>query len=287
MLITEAFAVYEARALVERTEKTKKNYCSCKNSITRVLGDVHLELIGEEQLLFWRQNLVQEGMTGTTQRGYIISFRSVLKYFTKAGKRLIDISEIELPKKDTKPRPYIRAEEVTKLIAAAKNERDKAILACTFLAGCRISEILNLNREDLRAPVDVDGLQEVFVIGKGEKHRPVYFNDVARKYLDGYLKTRDDAFHELFISGQNRRITVSRVEQIVHECTRKSGIDKHVTPHTLRHSYATDLLNNGASLYQVSKTMGHANISTTSNIYGHFDSKERRSTLIRHQTRIT
>lgn len=212
-------------------------------------------------------------MTQTTQRGYIMSFGAVLKHFRKQGFKLIDPADIGLPASDTQPRAFITAKQVSSLVTAAKNSRDKAIIACIFIGGTRISELLDLDRDSLNSPVKENGSQIVTVCGKRRKYRPIILNREARSYLSTYLESRNDNFKPLFISGQNRRITVSRVEQIVHQCTRDAQLDKHVTPHVLRHSYATDMLINGASIYQVSKSMGHESITTTSNIYGHYDTK--------------
>jgi site-specific recombinase XerD len=193
----------------------------------------------------------------------------------------------ELPSNDTPPRTFLEPFEIELLIAAATNPRDKAIIACTFLSGCRISEILNLDRTDFSKYIDNEGRQAVMVRGKNGKYRDVLFNETARMYLENYFETRHDSYRELFISGQNRRITVSRVEQIIHECSRRAGLEKRVTPHILRHSFATDLLNNEASLYEVSKSMGHANISTTANIYAHFDTMNMKKVIAKHQSRIS
>lgn len=271
---------------MQKSEKTRKNYYATRNSILRALGNIPIELIGEMQFSLWKQTMELEGKTQTTQRGYVLDFRAIIKYFRRKGLKLMEPEDIIIPSSDTPPRPYLKPEQVIKLINAAKNPRDKAISACLFTTGSRVSELLNLNRSDIDVPIDKRGLQEIYVLGKGEKYRPIFFTEDTRYYLNAYLKTRKDRFVPLFISGQNRRITVSRVEQIIHECTIDAGIDIPVTPHTLRHSFATDLLKNKAPLYEVSKTMGHTNISTTANIYGHHDTEARKNTLSAHQSSI-
>jgi integrase/recombinase XerD len=286
MTITEAFAAYESRALMTKTEKTRRNYRSIHNSIIKALDVIPLELIGDEQLTLWNQYMAEDGCTGTTRRGSLMKVRKIINYFRRYGVTTYDPSFFEMPAEDTPPRVFLSAAEVQLLINAAKNDRDKAIIACTFLSGCRISEILNLNRDALKAPIDPDGLQEITVKGKNGKYRQTVFNETARMYLENYLDTRQDNYTELFISGQNRRITVSRVEQIVHQCARDARLEKVVTPHTLRHSYATDLLNNKAPMYEVSKSLGHKNISTTTDIYGHYDTQTRKATIRAHQSQL-
>lgn len=286
MNITEAFSLYDSRVLALKKMKTRKNYRCAYRSLVNATGDIPIELVCEETITVWMHYMREQGCTGTTQRGYIISLRRILQYFRDKGMNLYDMSPVELPAIDTAPRVFLKATEVERLLKATRNPRDKAIVACTFIAGCRISELLNLDRGDVDIDIDEDGLQEVSVCGKGDKYRPVIFNETARAMLNAYLDTRTDRFKPLFISGQNRRITVSRVEQIIHRCARDAGLEKVVTPHTLRHSYATDLLINGAPLYDVSKSMGHKNITTTSNIYGHYDTAARKSAALKHQTKI-
>lgn len=271
---------------MEKAEKTRKNYRSAKNVLLRSLGNIPVELIGDEQIAIWKQRMREEGMTQTTQRGYIISFQAILKYFRKRDYKFIDPYDITLPKSDTAPRPFISPADVKALVAAARTKRDKAIIACLFITGCRVSELLNLDRNQLDTPINPNGLQEIGVIGKFKKYRPVYLNADARYYLNDYLETRRDLFKPVFLSGQNRRITVSRVEQIVHECTREAQLETHVTPHILRHSFGSDLLINDASLFEVSKLMGHKSYHTTANIYGHLDTRARQNSLVAHQSSI-
>lgn len=287
MIISEAFAVYESRVLATKTDKTRKNYRSIQKSTIKALDDIPIELLGDEQLTIWNAFMVDEGLTGTTRRGYIINFRKLLRYYRRYGVISYDPVFFELPSNDTPPRTFLEPFEIEQLISAANNLRDKAIIACTFLSGCRISEILNLNRDALESPIDAEGRQQITVQGKNGKYRDVLFNETARMCLENYLDTRIDKYKELFISGQNRRITVSRVEQIVHECSRRAGLEKRVTPHILRHSYATDLLSNEASLYEVSKSLGHANVATTANIYGHFDNNQMKKVIAKHQSKIS
>lgn len=287
MTISEAFAAYESRVLYNKTEKTRQNYHVTMKSILHALGDIPIELIGEEQLVYWDHFMTQECNSSTTKRGYIIQLRAILKYFRKKGVKVMDASDIEIPKSDTKPRDYITAEQVKKLVAVAKNPRDRAIIACYFLTGARASELLSVKKPEYeRAKIDADGIKTVMIQGKNGKYRELYFRETARSYIDAYLRTRQDFLDPLFISAQNRCIGVSRVEQIVHQATANAGIDKHVTPHIMRHSFATDLLLNKAPLYEVSKSMGHANISTTANIYGHFDTYARKRSILRHQSSL-
>lgn len=286
MTITEAFSIYDSRVLVRRAPKTRRNYRTSCQSLLNAIGNIPVELVSESNLGLWDQYMTEDGITGTTRRTYLGDIRVMMEYLKNQGMQLYDMRDFKLPDNDTEPRTWLAADEIVRLIAAAKNPRDKAILACTFLSGCRISEIIDLDRDCLGSPINADGQQEINVCGKRKKYRTVIFNKTARQYLDAYLETRADHYKPLFISGQNRRITVSRVEQITHQCARDAGLTKVVTPHVLRHSYTTDLLTNGASLYEVSKSLGHANIATTANIYGHFDTSDMKRVLSTHQSKI-
>lgn len=175
-------------------------------------------------------------------------------------------------------REYLEVPEVKRLLSVIQSPRDLAIFACMFSMGCRVSELLNLNRDQVLA-------NEVVVRGKGDKEYPVFIDTLARKTLNSYLETRKDNLRPLFVSGQHRRITVQRVEQLLHEYSDMAGIDKIVTPHVLRRSHATDLYLNGAGLRDVQGALGHARISTTE-LYVRLPDKRKRETQQLHHTQI-
>ncbi|MCX6753817.1 MAG: tyrosine-type recombinase/integrase [Candidatus Nomurabacteria bacterium] len=155
-----------------------------------------------------------------------------------------------------------------------KNSRDKAILELFFSTGLRLSELCSLNR-------DLDLSKDEFSIrGKGEKVRVVFLSESAKIAIREYLKNRKDLDEPLFIqysrngSGSNR-LTPRSIERIVKYYAIKAGISKKVTPHVIRHSFATDLLSNGADIRSVQMMLGHANIATTQ-IYTHITDKQLR-----------
>lgn len=176
------------------------------------------------------------------------------------GVSVIDYREIEVHKAKSDP-VWLTIKEVAGFLGAVDSLRDKALFSCLFSSGARISELLQLNRDSI-----VDGAASI--IGKGDKRGTIYFDPAALMILDEYLRTRSDHMRPLFISGQYRRITVSRVEQLTHMYADYASIDKNVTPHVFRHSRATDFKLNGADIYDVQKLLRHASISTTQ-IYTH------------------
>lgn len=270
MLISEAFAAYDTHQAqyLGMTEKTRKNYRTGANSLLRAVGDIPVELITQDTVIVWKMSMTHCGNQASSIASNIIKLRNVLKWLKGRGLQVVDYRDIELPKIN-KPTPtWLNHEEVKLMIEAAGNERDKAIIACLFSTGCRISELLNLNVED------VEDNDEPMVCGKGDKYRTVFIDSTARKYLDDYLATRKDRYKPLFMSGQRARITVSRVQQIVHTAAHEAGIDKRVTPHVFRHSTITDYILNGAPMPLVQQIAGHSSIKTTIDIYTHIQQSD-------------
>jgi site-specific recombinase XerD len=173
---------------------------------------------------------------------------------------------------------FLHYDEVIRLteqidIASEKGLRDRAILELLFSSGLRVSELVNLNRDHINTK-----RREFMVRGKGQKDRPVFISQAASDWVDRYLDSRQDTLAPLFISysrnvetdtsGDYRRLTARSIQRMVSKYARLAGITKHVSPHTMRHSFATDLLMNGADLRSVQSMLGHSNIATTQ-IYTH------------------
>lgn len=263
MLLREAFAqyIFEEIQLKNGAEKTRKNYTTSLNSISQALGDIPIKLLTIEHVTRWKMYMDSKGNSPATIKHQLCHVRSVLRFLKKRGYDVLDYRMIDLPKVLRSKPTYLEYGEVQRVIDATENLRDKAIISCLFSTGCRISELLNLNIEDVQT-------QEVTVLGKGSKYRRVYIDDKAWEYLQTYLETRKDRIPALFVSGQYRRITVSRVQQILHVLEADVGLEKNLTPHVMRHSYATDLVRNGADIMAVKDLMGHQTVKTTE-IYTH------------------
>jgi site-specific recombinase XerD len=173
---------------------------------------------------------------------------------------------------------FLHYDEVSRLLEQVDtNEesglRDRAILELLFSSGLRVSELVNLNRDHINTK-----RREFMVRGKGQKDRPVFISKAAAEWVEQYLAVRHDSLVPLFISysrnvtpdtsGDFRRLTARSIQRMISKYARLAGITKHVSPHTMRHSFATDLLMNGADLRSVQSMLGHSNISTTQ-IYTH------------------
>ncbi|MCK5021877.1 MAG: tyrosine-type recombinase/integrase [Candidatus Pacebacteria bacterium] len=218
----------------------------------------------------------KESLKKTTQNYYLIALRGFLKYLVKRGVESLAPEKIELAKISERSLDLISIEELERLLKAPKGEnikelRDKSLLELLFSTGLRVSELCALNSDiDLKK-------DEMSVRGKGDKIRVVFLSDSAKSIIKDYLAKRKDMNEALFISfGRNRtdnnRLTTRSVERIVKYYAVKAGITKVVTPHIIRHSFATDLLQNGADLRSVQMMLGHSDISTTQ-IYTHITDK--------------
>lgn len=220
-----------------------------------------------------------------TQNYYVIAIRNFLKYLTKRDIETLAAEKIELPKAPSRQISIIEYGDLERLLSAPSGSdlrslRDKAILETFFSTGLRISELCSLSRY-----IDL-ARGEITVRGKGDKLRVVFLSDRAKKAIKNYLGKRTDADEALFVSltkatGDKRpvkvigRIIPRAVQRLVNFYGRKAGIAEHITPHQLRHQFATDLLMNGADLRSVQSLLGHSNISTTQ-IYTHLTNKELR-----------
>lgn len=214
-----------------------------------------------------------------TQNYYMIAIRSFLKFLAKRGVKSLSPEQIELAKVGERQIDLISADELRRLLEVSKGDdlkslRDRAILELLFSTGLRVSELCSLTR-------DIDFDADSFSIrGKGEKVRVVFISDEARKTVKRYIAKRVDVDDALFVrvNKENARegdlaLDKRSVERIVKQCAVKAGISKRVTPHVIRHSFATDLLSNGADLRSVQMLLGHANIGTTQ-IYTHVTDSE-------------
>ena len=225
---------------------------------------------------------VTEGVADTlkkkTQNYYLIALRAFLKFLRKRDIESLSPERIELAKAPERDLDLISADDLERLLTAPsgsdlKNLRDKAMLELLFSTGLRVSELCALNNDlDLKR-------DEFSVRGKGEKVRVVFLSDDAKDAIKKYLKERKDMDDAMFVQlGKNTanakslRLSPRSIERIVKHYAIKAGISKKVTPHIVRHSFATDLLQNGADLRSVQALLGHANIATTQ-VYTHVTDK--------------
>jgi site-specific recombinase XerD len=226
------------------------------------------------------RSLANDTLKKNTQNYHLIALRGFLKYLSRRGVSSLPPERIELAKTPARELDLMTEVELKRLLSAPEGNdekalRDKAILALLFSTGLRVSELCSLSRESIDFSRD-----EFSVRGKGEKVRLVFLSDEAKQALRSYLNNRKDLSGAMFtsvskINQKKEQLTPRSVERIIKKYAVKSGISKKVTPHTLRHSFATDLLQNGADIRSVQMMLGHSNVSTTQ-IYTHVTDKHLR-----------
>jgi site-specific recombinase XerD len=269
-----------------RSVKTVENY---DRYLTRFLGYSKLTsparvteaAVREFRMHLNRQPGVADTMKHKTQNYYLIALRAFLKFLRKRNIESLNPERIELAKVGQRDLDLISADELNRLMAGPRGNdlralRDRAILELFFSTGLRVSELCNLSR-------DLDLSRDEFSVrGKGEKVRVVFLSSAAKKAIKEYLNKRGDVDDALFVQmGKNSknakdlRLTPRSVERLVKHYSTKAGITRKVTPHVIRHSFATDLLENGADLRAVQALLGHQNIATTQ-VYTHITDKHLR-----------
>lgn len=278
--------IEKGRAL--RTIENYDHYLTVFLSQTKVKkpSDITRDVITEFRLWLNRQSNGNNKKTGKTmskktQNYYLIALRVFLKYLTREEYKTLAADQIELAKIPERHIDIISTQELRRLMAAPNKEeniearyRDKAILELLFSTGLRVSELCSLTR-------DLDlSLDEFSIRGKGGKIRVVFVSPDAKDSLKKYMKERKDMSEHLFVSvsknkskvEDNKGLDRRSIERIVKKYATLAGITKKVTPHVIRHCFATDLLQNGADIRSVQQLLGHADISTTQ-IYTHVTDK--------------
>ena len=214
----------------------------------------------------------------STQNYHLIALRGFLKFCAKRDIPALPPEKIELARTKRKQVTFLNEDELSRMFAqpditTETGTRDRAILELLFSSGLRVSELVGLDKDHVNLK-----RREFMVRGKGQKDRPIFISPAAAQWIEQYLDMRSDNTQPLFIrysgrkavdnSGDYQRLTVRSVQRLVSRYALLAGITKQVSPHTLRHSFATDLLMNGADLRSVQAMLGHSNIATTQ-IYTH------------------
>jgi site-specific recombinase XerD len=280
------------------SSKTQENYSRFLNKFFTWLSDNNLDKLKPEKLTakhIWKYRVFLsrhidersgKSLKKTTQNYYLIALRSLLEFFVEKGIDSLSPSSVKLAKdKSQKKVEFLTLKQLEKLLLSPNVNkkdglRDRVILETLFSTGLRVAELTALDFEQIKLPKS-DKEFEISVIGKGEKVRTVYFSTRAVKWLRKYLNKRTDSDKALFInyrpgaenSNAPRRLTTRSIENIVKKYVKIAGLPIMVTPHTLRHSFATDLLAQGVDLRLVQEFLGHQNIATTQ-IYTHVTNKQ-------------
>ncbi|OGF25921.1 hypothetical protein A2331_06370 [Candidatus Falkowbacteria bacterium RIFOXYB2_FULL_34_18] len=278
--------------------KTQENYTRFLQKFFNWLQENNYTDLKPEKLnddIIWKYRVflsrhtdsrTKKSLKKSTQNYYLIALRSLLEFFVEKKINSLSPSGVKLAKdKSDKEVKFLKLEQVEKLLLAPNVStkiglRDRAILETLFSTGLRVAELVNLNREQIKIKESSDEL-EVAVVGKGSKVRSIYFSNRTIKWLKTYLDKRTDMDDALFINykpgiektNESRRLTPKSIEMIVKKYVKIAGLPIMATPHTIRHSFATDLLANGVDLRLVQEFLGHRNIATTQ-IYTHVTNKQ-------------
>lgn len=274
-----------------RSMRTAENYQHYLERFLDFIGedtkpsDVTAEKIRKYRIWLSRYtNNLGVDLSKMTQNYHLIALRSFLQYLSKRDIKSLSPDKIELPKTIRQQVTFLTTDEVKRLIQSTEDDkksetivlRNQTLIELLFSSGLRVSELTNLNIDHVNTK-----RREFMVRGKGQKDRPIFMSETAANLIERYIKLRTDKSPCLFINhsqntkannGELRRLTPRSVQRIIEYHAKKSGITKKVTPHTLRHSYATNLLMNGADIRSVQSMLGHSNISTTQ-VYTHITDK--------------
>jgi len=286
MYMSELILDYIEHLEVEggRSSNTAENYTLYLERFVEFTNDIIVDKITSETIRKYRlwlnryKNNNDDELSTITQSYHLIALRGFLGYLSKRDISSLPPEKIELPKVSRRQVTFLHYDEIERLLtqidmSTETGLRDRAIIELLFSSGLRVSELVNLDRDHINVV-----RREFMVRGKGQKDRPVFISESASLHVKNYLRTRTDSLPPLFINysrnnettttGDYRRLGARSIQRIINKYTHLAGITKHVSPHTMRHSFATDLLMNGADLRSVQVMLGHSNISTTQ-VYTH------------------
>lgn len=242
------------------------------------VDDITADTVRDFRLFLSRQAGTKGEMKLVTQGYYVISLRSFLKWLIKNDMKVLQPEKLDVPKVKDHSLKFLDESQMQRLLNQPLNSsknglRDRSILELLFSTGLRVSELVSLDREQVNL-----NTCEFGVIGKGGRSRVVFISKEAAEWVDKYLKSRMDKYKPMFIrdlrpkeiglADEEVRLTVRSIQRLVKKYVRQANLPVAATPHTLRHSMATDLLRNGADLRSVQELLGHKNIATTQ-IYTH------------------
>lgn len=272
MKISEAFDLYKKNYiyLKHQSKRILENQECVKKRLIESAGDINIEdltvsdvqkFVTDHTNYVARNGSVQQRKINTV-RNDLIRIRVVLRYVRMLGVDCLNPEMIPVPKKEETIRPYLTADEVASMIDSAFSLRNKFVISLLYSSGIRLAEMISLNRDSI-----VNGSFQV--VGKGKKARLCFIDKRTEKLMKEYMRRRNDDCNALIISYKNRaRMTPTNVQLLVKNSARRAGIDKKVTPHVLRHSFATNFLQNDGNIRYLSAMLGHSSLDTTL-VYAH------------------
>jgi integrase/recombinase XerD len=278
MLITEAFRSYatDVIAMKNQSRKTEENHYICMRSLLIHFGDIPIEGLSFPMIRDWKLAL-DTARSAETVRNYVIKLRVVLAYCELQGLPVLNPQLIPVPKRTDKVPVFISQADVSRLMAGTKKIRNKCIISFLYASGIRVSELISLNRGNIAD-------KSFTIVGKGGKARLCFIDERTDILLDLYLQNREDSDPALFLSDQTGlRMTAGGVQEIFKRARKVAGFTQPIHPHTMRHSFATNLMSNGMHIYNVQQLLGHSSIQTTQ-MYLHVTDPQLREEYVKHHT---
>lgn len=260
MKVSEAIKRYNTEYLaIKGVDENQQIHIKALSRLwVEIVGDMELENLSLEAIGAFKSGLATYGRyrCHNTVRNYLCELRMVLKYWKMRGEPCIDYELIPAPKREPVIPAYLSAEEVDRIIKASDLVRTKFIISLLYSSGIRVSELVQLNRDTIK-----DGC--FTVIGKGKKPRICFLDARSRLYMEKYLSERKDRSEALIITKEGYRAGAGTIQMVVRNACEKAGIKKKVSPHTLRHSFATNYISNGGNIRHLADLLGHESLNTT------------------------
>lgn len=260
MKISEAYRRYVAEYLeikgVDLNQIT--HYRASARLWCEIVGDLELSQVEMEDVAKFVSGLKTYGRKRTvnTVAYYIKELRVVLRYWRIRGEKVLDSEIIPIPKREPNTPSFLDKKEVNEMIKCSRSVRTKFVVAILYSSGLRVSELHSLDRDSIR-----DGV--FTVVGKGKKERLGFIDARTALYMQKYMESRKDASCALVATAEGNRASVSTLQLIVKNAAKRAGIEKKVSPHTLRHSFATNYIQNDGNIRSLAVLMGHNSIQTT------------------------
>lgn len=277
MKISEAFDLYKTEYLLIKglSKRVLQDNEYIKNRLVEAVGDKDVDKLSMADVANWCEKLQFHRLPdGTfvprkqnTIRNDLTRLKMVLKYLHLRGIDCLNYELIPIPKREDVVRPFLTPEEVSSMIDNACSLRNKVVISLLYASGIRLSELISLNIGSIHD-------RQFTVVGKGSKARLCFLDDRTEALINEYLSTRDDNCTALIISKSRKsRMTSTNVQLLIKNSAKRAGINKKVSPHILRHSFATNFISNNGNIRVLSTLLGHANVSTTMT-YTHVIDKE-------------
>lgn len=278
MKISEAFTLYLEDYIHFKNQsiRIEESHEFCERTLIYEIGDKQIEELTLADIRRWRNELSKTRHINTV-RNYITRLRAVLNYCSIRGIKCLDVRLVPIPKREATVPTFISNEQVDAMISHAYNARNAFIVSLIYSSGIRLSELIALNRGQIQH-------RRFTVIGKGSKPRLCFIDERTEQLMEQYLATREDHESALVVSYKSKhRMTATNIQLLIRNSAKRAGIKDKVTPHTLRHSFATNFLQNNGNMRYLADLLGHASLETTQ-MYAHVVNNDLQSAYEKYHT---